>query len=66
MQARSYPASSMGVDVGDRASEKQPDWVYGTGFTAGSLARIVSWDGMWRPGIEELTEVECGRGGMEE
>ena len=36
-------ASGMGVDgigeVGDRASERQAAWVYGAGFTAGSLAR---------------------------
>ena len=37
-------AGGMGVDgigeVGDRASEGQAAGVYGTGFTAGSLARV--------------------------
>ena len=49
-------------EVSDRASEEQASGIYGTGFTAGSLARKGASSGIRRSGKrvssdKELTEV---------
>ena len=54
-------ASGMDVDkigeICDRASEGQAAGVYGTGFTAGSLAKVGARDRTWVLGIEVGSDI---------
>ena len=45
-------------DVGDRASKGKAVQVHGTGFTAGSLARVGTRGGTRGPGIKVISEKE--------
>ena len=41
-------------EIGDRATEEQVAWVYGTDFTAGSLARLQARDRTWGRGLRKV------------